>query len=749
MSTIYPEHTQVKGAVASDVTVQGNMPTNDTTAMTISAEGTAHIMSLLTDLYSDPNLAVLREYSTNALDSHKEAGQDAPIEVSLPSGLNPSFVVADRGVGMSAHEIRTIYSAYGASTKRNDFSQVGAFGLGCKAALTMTQQFTLNSVKNGQRTVAVISRGDDGVGRVNIVSTTKTDDPNGVTVTVPVADHYKFNANVDRFFRTWPKGSVQVDGREPVSIWDGDLYTTKTGYTHLVTGATRSNELFSVIMGGMAYPVRFSDIGVQVSYWTASNSDLLSRVASRLESSSISVLSEIPIGSIDLTPSREDIRYSDRTVKFLRGLFEQMTEDLPDFITKQISKATTRKEALDERHKWNGLAEAVRVAVKDITWNGETIPVEIGHDEHDDFEVAALSFGPQYRDNSRRKFKIDKNYEYDSSEPMPRANGTHVYIVAADATKRASLVRALVYWLDEASEKVSGFNRNYSHIYLMKMAPTSPWITDNEMFIRVYEDEIFETATRIRKEDRASAVKNATVLDYPVLEVGPQGKGTEFHRSVIQGDLTSKHYYIEADSIPTIDYIAKHKATSANQQSIALNKVLLDAGLVEGDHIIFIAKNRKLSALEKRTNLTFKSLYAALNRYRNNLGNTASDLTKAYTNFLHSPYSTEKDIIERIMQMTDVIDLLGDSHPFAVILIEVQTALDFSSKYATLTSVMPRLSFEVSDAETALKQRLIDTAAPYTLLRLADHYNSPLSSINPSRHAEHIADYINMVDGKE
>src|SRR6266498_3259199 len=87
--------------------------------MTIDDDAIDHIMDLLTDLYSDPEMAVLREYSTNARDSHIEAGiADRPIEVSLPTPLSQFLRIRDFGAGLNAEDIREIYSRYGKSTKR-------------------------------------------------------------------------------------------------------------------------------------------------------------------------------------------------------------------------------------------------------------------------------------------------------------------------------------------------------------------------------------------------------------------------------------------------------------------------------------------------------------------------------------------------------------------------------------------------------------------------------------------------------
>ena len=54
-----------------DIHHDGTLGDEDRTKMTFDENSIAHLMSVLTDLYSDKELAVIREYSTNALDAHK------------------------------------------------------------------------------------------------------------------------------------------------------------------------------------------------------------------------------------------------------------------------------------------------------------------------------------------------------------------------------------------------------------------------------------------------------------------------------------------------------------------------------------------------------------------------------------------------------------------------------------------------------------------------------------------------------
>lgn len=99
----------------------------------ISAKDSCHIMQILRDtLYSDKVLAVLREYSSNAWDAHREADRaDMPIKVTLPTEMAPTLSIRDRGPGLSPEEVFEVYTQYGASTKRESDVTVGTMGIGC------------------------------------------------------------------------------------------------------------------------------------------------------------------------------------------------------------------------------------------------------------------------------------------------------------------------------------------------------------------------------------------------------------------------------------------------------------------------------------------------------------------------------------------------------------------------------------------------------------------------------------------
>ena len=114
---------------ARDVKSQGAVASS---RFHLDMDQAAHLMSILREgLYSDPILAVIREYGTNAWDSHKTSGcPDKPINVTLPTDFDPTYTVRDYGSGLSDDEVLRVFTGYGTSTKRDSNAAVGMLGIG-------------------------------------------------------------------------------------------------------------------------------------------------------------------------------------------------------------------------------------------------------------------------------------------------------------------------------------------------------------------------------------------------------------------------------------------------------------------------------------------------------------------------------------------------------------------------------------------------------------------------------------------
>lgn len=137
----------------------------------ISKEDEAAVMGILRDsLYSDKILAVLREYSANAWDANRMVGKgDVPITVTLPTRAAPELVIRDSGPGLSREDVFTIYTQYGASTKRSSDAAVGMLGIGSKSGFAYADSFTVTSWHGGTKAIYVAALDPSDKGVINLL----------------------------------------------------------------------------------------------------------------------------------------------------------------------------------------------------------------------------------------------------------------------------------------------------------------------------------------------------------------------------------------------------------------------------------------------------------------------------------------------------------------------------------------------------------------------------------------------------
>jgi hypothetical protein len=325
-------------------TVQG-----DRVAMSIDESALSHIMSVLTDLYSDPELAVIREYATNALDAHTQAGVSRPIEVTLPSPLSPFFKIRDYGDGLDAADIRDVFSRYGTSTKRESNDVVGMLGLGCKSALTYADQFTLTGIKAGRVTQVLISRDEDGSGSMTIVAEhTADNDETGVEIVVPAKRGDAFATKARDFFRYWNPGTVLVNGEAPERIdglWLSDSLLL-----------TRDADADKIVMGNVPYPF------LADADRTPANLPATGRY--RLGSGydgAYRIVAFVDIGEVSFTPSREALQGTKRTRARLAELIADVGRLRDAAVIRQVADAPSATDAI------RILLEGVAVGFKDAT----------------------------------------------------------------------------------------------------------------------------------------------------------------------------------------------------------------------------------------------------------------------------------------------------------------------------------------------------------------------------------------------
>lgn len=109
----------------------------------------------ISTLYNYRAVAAVRENVSNGIDAHTEADVTRPLDVTcMFSTGSLRVVVADTGIGMTAHEIENDYLSIEVSRKRNNDALIGGHGVGVLSTFAATSAMTVISTKNGETTTA-------------------------------------------------------------------------------------------------------------------------------------------------------------------------------------------------------------------------------------------------------------------------------------------------------------------------------------------------------------------------------------------------------------------------------------------------------------------------------------------------------------------------------------------------------------------------------------------------------------------
>lgn len=311
----------------------------------IQRQNMRHLMGILRDqLYSDKILAPIREYSCNAYDANVENGKkDVPIRVTFPTSMFPEFRIRDEGKGLSYHEMVNIFCSYGESTKRNSNEYIGQLGIGSKSAFAYGDNFLVSSYKDGKKTTYNCVLDNSGIGTLILLTEEDSNEPSGLEILIPVIEN-DFNSFIEKglnFFKFWKvtptihglDGAVisrYVDSNVNV-IWSGENWECRTP-----TALTRNIHI--IVMGNISYPI---DWNLVYSYYDLNYN--YNEIIQLLRPNTLIINANI--GDIDMSPSRESLQYTPKTISYLKSIIENIKSNLEDNFTKSISTAKNLYEA--------------------------------------------------------------------------------------------------------------------------------------------------------------------------------------------------------------------------------------------------------------------------------------------------------------------------------------------------------------------------------------------------------------------
>ena len=350
--------------------------------VSIDPRNAEHIISILSsNLYSNPEESFLRETISNAVDSHKEAGTTDPIILLFKAnGSKFDIVVRDYGTGISPERFDKIYRYIGNSTKRDSNAYIGSFGIGRFSALAVANVVYITSYYNGIANSYVMAKNGGGID-IDLVSSLETDERNGVEIRVQVdtvSGYDKILTNLcyisnlyvecqgfnDSYYSGWSTLCNAVNRFNSRKIIDFGEFKHNTFITdNYYYGTGR------IVLGNIVYPIEFGNITPLPNYPRLTKND----ISDILKDANVT----FSIGSLDITPNREALLYSERTIKALREAYTKVFDYLQDEYAKQAENNTNIIEYYNQIRQSRSI-----VLTKDDVTIKINIPREISNSEY-------------------------------------------------------------------------------------------------------------------------------------------------------------------------------------------------------------------------------------------------------------------------------------------------------------------------------------------------------------------------------
>jgi hypothetical protein len=275
------------------------------TAKAFTMASTGKMFRILIDgIYSNKEEAPVRELMTNAYDAHRMAGKSkVPFQVIVPTMQDPTFGVRDYGVGMDHETIMGLYSEIGGSSKENSNEQVGMLGLGSKSPFAYTDSFTVTAFDGVEKRVYMAYIKDD-LPMIEMVGgkPVRSTDPKGIEVRFPVEsrDLRTFVDSIKRCaigFNVAPVFDTDDVIAVAVPHMTGSFWKLYHGES--LRNASGRSSAAMVLQGCVVYPVEAGEIVPPIPY-------------------GMSLVVEVPIGSVEVATSREALAFDPNTKAVVR-----------------------------------------------------------------------------------------------------------------------------------------------------------------------------------------------------------------------------------------------------------------------------------------------------------------------------------------------------------------------------------------------------------------------------------------------
>lgn len=333
-------------------------------------------------MYSNPILAICREISSNARDAHREVGTpNVPIQIYLPTNIDPFYKIKDFGPGIGPDRIENIFIKYGVSTKREDNIQTGFFGLGSKTPFSYSDTFNVITCVNGIKYNYMCFIDETKMGKISLLSEETTDEPNGTEISIPVKseDFHRFKNYTEQATRHWDvKPILKGD-----SFYYESLNKFIEGDKWAIVSTHDWNRYIKLIIDGIEYPLDLSSL------------ESVSAGAANYIKGNLYLYFDN--GELSLSANREQVYLDAETKEKILERLEKISIEIKDKVQKAIEE---QKSLWDAQSYYKNVLPQIfadRSILEPIHWRN----IELQKDSiYTECQVYTFTKGVSYRYNS-------------------------------------------------------------------------------------------------------------------------------------------------------------------------------------------------------------------------------------------------------------------------------------------------------------------------------------------------------------
>lgn len=301
----------------SEAQVFGEVIQNE---VTIDTSNMNKIVAMLSsNLYSSPIESFIREITSNAWDSHIEAGNDEPVIITMERDVvdssNIKVSIRDFGTGLSPTRFNEVFRYMGSSTKTESNDYLGMYGIGKMSPLAVTDMVYITSFYDGIKYDYLMYKNGMGI-NIDLIDEEETMEPNGVLVSVSISNSKA--REIENAVTSQLMFFENVYFNNKVNTYEGDLFNNNK-IKHYETFAVSKNlHTTKILLGKVLYPFDH----FKLNGLTDDEIELVNDI----NNSDIAI--KFNIGELDVNPARETLHYTERTIRNIIDRIKEVVKEL-------------------------------------------------------------------------------------------------------------------------------------------------------------------------------------------------------------------------------------------------------------------------------------------------------------------------------------------------------------------------------------------------------------------------------------